>query len=186
MLDNRRKRLVVVNTLTLLRLPLGILLAISYSSQPLKWCVALLIAILVISDNLDGLLARKFNVATRIGAILDYTIDRFNFYIVITLLIHSGISVLVFVPFFLRDLVYIAAQVYVSLPRIRGTKAASVAGGVGAYLYILLVNYWNIRTFGLDMIVFALNCLALANLGLRVFRLRTELVTALAADLNIP
>ena len=88
--------------------------------------------------------------------------------------------------FFLRDLVYIAAQVYISLPGFDArTKAASVAGGVGAYLYLLLLNYWDTRSLGLDMIVFTLNCLALANLAVEWPDSEADFARALADDLNV-
>lgn len=174
---------VLVNALTLSRLPVGILASIVYSTGVMKEYLAIMIGYLLVADLLDGALARRYGVTTRVGGILDYVIDRFNIYLMICLLIRSGISPFLFIPFLLRDLVYVCVQVYITMPSIRGTKAASFVGTASVYMYLLAINYWDLRTPALDTIlVLTLGC-SLINLAVRVFRLRQRLLAELKADL---
>ena len=80
-----------MNALTLSRLPVGTLAAVAFSATYCRLLLASLIAYLFVTDLLDGTLARKWSVTTQAGAILDYVVDRFNYYLVMFLLIHSGV-----------------------------------------------------------------------------------------------
>lgn len=182
-IQRRRLFILVVNLLTMLRVPVGIFAAASFSSAYLAQFLAVFIGFLLLGDILDGALARRLNVTTRAGGILDYVVDRFNFYLVICVLIHAGVSPFLFLPFLLRDLIYISVQVYLDMPGIRGTKAASLLGTVTVYLYLLILNYWQLRTSFLDAILLITLSLSLFNLGLRVFRLRHRLLLELKLDL---
>lgn len=172
----------LVNSLTLSRVPAGILAALSFSTEGLKPYLAVFVGFLFASDLLDGALARRCGVATRAGGILDYVVDRFNFYLMICMLIRAGVSTFLFIPFFLRDLLYISVQVYITLPGLRGTKAASFIGTFSVYAYILVINYWGLRGGLLDNALFLALSSSLLNLMLRIFRLRHRILIELKSD----
>jgi hypothetical protein len=90
--------------------------------------------------------------------------------------------VLVFLPFLLRDLVYVFVQTYVSIGSIRGTKAASFGGTLGTYSYVLIINYFGIRNRTLDLLLVWAFLMSLANLALRVFRLRYKILDEIKTD----
>ncbi len=178
--------LLLVNSITLSRIPIGILMAVAYSEASFNLYVAPAIAYLFFADLLDGTLARGLAVVTRAGGVLDYVVDRFNYYLAICLLVRSGISPFLFVPFFLRDLVYVSVQVYVSLPSVRGTKAVSFAGTAAVYGYLLILAEGGQRRLLYDSLMVVLLMLSLANLTTRVYRLRSQLLAALREDLGDP
>lgn len=185
--DQRRGLCIfLVNFLTLARLPVGIIAGVSFLSASLDRFLVVFVGFLLVSDILDGTLARRLNVTTRAGGILDYVIDRFNFYFVICLMIYVGMSPFLFLPFLFRDLVYIAVQVYLDMSRIHGTKAASILGTVMVYSYFLILNYWHLRTTFLDAVLLITLSCSLFNLGIRVFRLRRRLHLEIKADLSNP
>jgi phosphatidylglycerophosphate synthase len=181
-----RKRvfLLIVNFLTIARLPVGVLAAASFETAPLDRYLAVFLGFMFASDILDGALARRMDVVTRAGGILDYGIDRFNFYLVISVLIRAGISPFMFLPFFARDLIYVWVQVYIDLPGIRGTKAVSFAGTAAVSLYLMTINYYHLRTMFLDAVLIIALTGSLLNLGVRVYRLRHRLAAELRSDFS--
>src|SRR4051794_9872055 len=165
---HKKAALALVNGLTLSRLIAGIVSVLIFYSQAFKPYLALSFLYILISDLSDGFLARRLAVATRAGSIFDYVVDRFNFYLAIGVLIGEGVSVLVFLPFLLRDLIYVFVQTYVSISSIRGTKAASFGGTLSTYAYVLIINYLGKRNWLLDLLLTVMFVISLANLSLRV------------------
>jgi hypothetical protein len=110
-------------------------------------------------------------------------IDRFNYYLVIFLLIHSGVSPFLLIPFLLRDLAYVSIQVYIGMPSIRVTKAVGFVGTAAVYLYLLVINYWNAHGSILDTVLILALSVSLVSLALRVFYLRHRLIDELKRDL---
>lgn len=166
--------LTLVSCLTISRMAAGILSAIAAFSQP--GLLPPLLLYILVSDVLDGALARRLNVATRLGGILDYSVDRFNFYLVISILVHKGVSPFLFIPYFLRDFLALSVQAYVALPTIRGTKAASVVSTIGTYTYLLLISHFGFSGFIWDGALLTAFIGSLANMALRVYRLRDKLL----------
>jgi CDP-diacylglycerol--glycerol-3-phosphate 3-phosphatidyltransferase len=179
----RKWALVIANGLTLSRLVAGIFSVILFYSESFSFYLVLLFLYILISDLLDGFLARRLAVSTRAGGIFDYVVDRFNFYLIISILVSKNVPLLVFLPFFFRDLLYVFIQAYITIPSIRGTKAASFGGTIAGYSYVLVLNYWKIHDPILDTLLFLAFIVSLANLLLRIFRLRGRLLEELREDL---
>lgn len=179
--------LVLLTGLTLSRLFAGILSSYLFvtSADGSRLLVALCGYILV-SDLLDGHLARRLNLTTKAGAILDYGIDRLNIYLVISSLLHRGAPVWVFAPYLARDLISIATQSYMALPKISGTKWLSIGGTISCYLYMLAINFncVEITVASPRWVLFCLLLVSLFNMMHRIWRVRRQLVTALAEDLG--
>lgn len=88
----RMQKMVLVNILTILRIPLSILFcAVLYlSNKPFLLCYVLFF-IIAATDFWDGKLARYFGVQTRFGAMLDVVSDFFFILTAIGSLYHLGI-----------------------------------------------------------------------------------------------
>jgi cardiolipin synthase (CMP-forming) len=183
-MTNRLVGIVLVNVLTISRLLVGILgVAFFYSSVFRSWLGLVLIYILV-SDLLDGFLARRFGLQTDLGGLLDYVIDRCNFYMYIGILIHEGLPPLIFLPWFLRDLLYVGVQAYVALPRIRGTKALSFVGTITTYLYVFFLSTGSSPSDLFTAVLFCALLASLINMSIRIIRVRVTLVKRLRQDIQ--
>lgn len=83
-----RGQFLVVNALTLSRGPLlllfmaGVLVGIYHPYPWLKWLNLALLVVSSVTDLFDGLLARKWNVTSRLGAVFDPMMDKVFFIIV--------------------------------------------------------------------------------------------------------
>ena len=83
-----RGQFIFVNALTLSRGVLlllfmaGVLVGIYYSCPWLKWLNLALLIVSSVTDLFDGMLARKWNVTSRLGAVFDPMMDKVFFIIV--------------------------------------------------------------------------------------------------------
>ena len=83
-----RGQFLFVNALTLSRGPLlllfmaGVLVGIYHPYPCLKWINLVLLVVSSVTDLFDGLLARKWNVTSRLGAVFDPMMDKVFFIIV--------------------------------------------------------------------------------------------------------
>ena len=66
-----------VNSLTLIRIPLTILFIIFFNTNNNKVLQLTILFLIILTDFIDGKIARKFNVQSRIGSILDPYCDLF-------------------------------------------------------------------------------------------------------------
>jgi len=73
------------NFLSILRIPLAFVLIIDISLYR-----ALAIGLAMITDGLDGYLARRFKMTSQLGAFLDPLTDKFFVFFAITIFIHEG------------------------------------------------------------------------------------------------
>ncbi|WP_414832729.1 CDP-alcohol phosphatidyltransferase family protein [Afifella sp. YEN Y35] len=174
----------LVNALTFSRLLVGVA-SIFLFQDSAGLLLALAFLYMFISDLADGHLARRWEAATRGGAIFDYVVDRFNIYLQIALLVSIGVPVLYFMPFFLRDTLYIFVQTYIATLRIDGTKSMSFVGTACIYLYVLFSSLLDIQITYLNNILFAALMLSLANMTLRTYRLRAQLIEEVRRDFHI-
>ncbi|HKO19175.1 MAG TPA: CDP-alcohol phosphatidyltransferase family protein [Acidobacteriaceae bacterium] len=181
----RALRLAVVNAITFSRLLAGLSsVALVGAPASVTWLAAVFVYILV-SDLLDGALARRWRVTTSAGAIFDYVVDRFNIYLQICVLLSAGVPVLVFVPFLVRDLIYVFAQTYVRLDRVAGTKELSLISTIGTYLYVMVRSAGFSGSALLNAFLALTYVLSLVNLGWRVSRLRNEILEKLRREFAV-
>ena len=142
-----------------------------------------LILYIFISDLADGWLARKFKSTTKAGAIFDYVVDRFNSYLIVGLLINKGVHVIVFIPFFLRDMIYIFVQTYLSIPRISGSKFVSFISTSSLYIFVIYSKVFGVSiSFKQSVTLLILLCFSLINLLIRVYKRRKLLIEELRKD----
>lgn len=172
----------MVNLITLSRLFSGFVSIWLSQAPSASIALGILFAYIFVSDLADGYLARLWGVQTKFGAVFDYVVDRFNIYVQIALLAAFGLPVWLFVPFLVRDMVYIFVQTYVRLDRISGTKELSLISTALTYVFVLLVvsgvSIGPVLVTGL----FCSYMLSLGNFGVRVFRLRHDLIEELRKD----
>lgn len=174
-----------VNLLTFSRLVAGIVSVFVFGQQSAAGALAVVFFYIFVSDLADGYLARLWHVTTKGGAIFDYAVDRFNVYLQVALLVSAGVPVWYFLPFFLRDMLYIFVQTYVARERISGTKSLSFVGTVSVYLYVLFIAYSGGVGSYLNLVLLGALTLSLANMLLRTYRLRHELAEQVRQDFLI-
>lgn len=73
------------NFLSILRIPLAFILMID-----LSFYRALAIGLAMMTDGLDGYLARRFRMTSQLGAVLDPLTDKFFVFFAIAIFIHEG------------------------------------------------------------------------------------------------
>ena len=66
-----------INVLTLIRIPLTILFIILFNTTNNKVSQLIILSLIILSDFIDGKIAWKFNIQSRIGSILDPYCDLF-------------------------------------------------------------------------------------------------------------
>ena len=77
------------NLITIFRLVVSVLLFFNYEYIEFNnFILILIIALIGVSDAVDGYVARKFNQVSKLGTILDPFIDRIVFVLLITTAIH--------------------------------------------------------------------------------------------------
>ncbi|MCH9632926.1 MAG: CDP-diacylglycerol--glycerol-3-phosphate 3-phosphatidyltransferase [Chlamydiae bacterium] len=101
------------NTLTLLRLPAAFIFIVD--SVPVR-LVAIILA--VISDVLDGYIARKHGTVSQLGAVLDPIMDKFFVFFSLGILVATGyMPIWAMACMLSRDICLIAFGIYLSVTR---------------------------------------------------------------------
>jgi len=144
---------VALQVMTLIRIPLGagfglILVYATEGSAKLIACLALLILIEA-SDLLDGVLARRFDLVSEYGAMLDPYADSITRLIVYwSMAAHGLVLFLVPLAMALRDITVAYARI--SLAKKNRTVSAKRSGkikamfqAIGAFLALLGPFYWD-------------------------------------------
>lgn len=142
-----RGQFAIVLVVTLIRMPLAVLFAlVLLQSDPgpaTVWSLVGLLTIIEISDGLDGYLARRWRVASRMGAIVDPYSDSISRMTIYWALAAAG-KTLVYMPlvFAVRDVTVAYCRIlWVGANRSAGAqwsgKIKAVVQGVGAFTLIL-------------------------------------------------
>lgn len=98
----------IPNILTFMRLPLAILVML-YSDYSIKY---LFLSLAISFDWLDGFVARRFNMATKLGAILDPLFDKiFVVMLFFFFFFKLGLPAYLVLMFFTRDIVTATSSV---------------------------------------------------------------------------
>jgi phosphatidylglycerophosphate synthase len=127
----------VPNLISLSRLPLvaGVVLAVD---SPLRY---VLFALVVLSDGIDGWVARRLDRTTELGALLDPALDKLTaLALVVALFPRTGLSLAFLVLFFARDAVVVGLAPLVALAEFDGAKVrARLAGKVVTNVQFLAI-----------------------------------------------
>ncbi|MFO0818791.1 MAG: CDP-alcohol phosphatidyltransferase family protein [Pirellulales bacterium] len=145
--SSTRSQFAIVLVVTLVRMPLAVLFAfvlLNDDSGPITvWSLVGLLTIIEISDGLDGFLARRWGVTSRMGAIVDPYSDSISRMTIYWALAAAG-KTLVYMPlvFAIRDVTVAYCRIlWVGANRSAGAqwsgKVKAVVQGVGAFTLIL-------------------------------------------------
>jgi cardiolipin synthase len=160
------KTLTPANQLTLLRMLLIPLFVILVVYGEFGWALAVFIAAGV-TDGLDGIIARRTNQRTTLGAWLDPMADKLLLVTTFVVLTLPGLGLVNRVPVWLtvlvisRDVVIVLTVAIVSLAVGRRTFRPSVFGKAATAVYIvtsvvlLLFNYLRRTSIVVDVCVYA-------------------------------
>ena len=101
------------NLITLSRFFLSLYLFFNYSIEDFTFYVLILIIALIgISDSLDGIVARKFNLVSKLGIILDPFTDRVVF-IILLIWLSSLIPINLIYAVLIREFLVLLGSIYV-------------------------------------------------------------------------
>ncbi|PIE89378.1 MAG: hypothetical protein CR997_11665 [Acidobacteria bacterium] len=142
-----QRRIKLVFTITAVRIPLAILFSLMVFNLEQTWkCVAietLLLALIELSDFLDGFLARKWGVVTELGALFDPFADSTSRLILFGGLAFAGLAVAI-VPLImaLRDITVAYSRIAMAAKNISVSaklsgKIKAVVQGVASFILVL-------------------------------------------------
>lgn len=144
----------MVQVITLIRIPLAVLFSIILVTGADTWLKLILCLILLsfieLSDAFDGVIARRFDLASEYGATLDPFADSISRLIVYwSLAAHSLVLLLVPLCMALRDITVaysriIMAKKNLSVSAKKSGKIKAVFQAVGAYFALLGPYYWGL------------------------------------------
>ena len=101
------------NLITLSRFFLSIYLFFNYSTEDFtSYVLILIIALIGLSDSLDGVVARKFNLVSKLGIILDPFTDRVVF-IILLIWLSSLIPINLIYAVLIREFLVLLGSIYV-------------------------------------------------------------------------
>ena len=179
-----RGQFLFVNALTLSRGPLlllfmaGVLVDIYHPSVWLKWLNFALLVVSSVTDLFDGLLARKWNVTSRLGAVFDPMMDKVFFIIVfptLTALLfreaperaHAILMLVLTVSYILRDQWVMALRALAAgdgadmKANWVGKTRTALSFPIGCMLYCYIAFQWGWLTkplmMGVEVFAIAIN-----------------------------
>jgi len=142
----------IPNLITLTRFFTAIYLFSNFS--PLDFTsvyLVLVIAIIGLSDSLDGIVARKFNMVSKLGIILDPFTDRIVFLLLI-FWINELMYSWVFYSILFRELFVIIGSLFVL--KSQKTVTVSNKGKLGTVFLFVLICLFSLNLSMLDLFVF--------------------------------
>ena len=127
----------IPNLITLTRFFSAIFLFLNFSPLDFESVyLVLIIAIIGLSDSLDGIVARRFNMVSKLGIVLDPFTDRVVF-ILLLLWLRVFIFDWVFYSIFIREVLILLGSIYVL--KTKSTVKVSAKGKVGTVLIFILI-----------------------------------------------
>ncbi len=135
----------------------------------------LLFFLAAISDILDGWLARKFNMQTRIGAVLDPLADKLLLnYTFIILTTKSYVPLMLFATIFTKDIILVVGSAIevLSVNSISNIKIkASISGKVSTFLQVVVITLVFLKIFKIyfSSVIFSFS--VYATMGFAIFSL---------------
>jgi len=143
--------LLLPNLITISRLIVSIYLFLYYSLFDFSTStLVILIAIIGISDSIDGIVARKFNQVSRLGTILDPVCDR-TVFVLLLFWLFDIFPIWFFYGVIIREILVLLGSIYVLF----NTKTLSVSnyGKLGTVLIFFSICFFVIN-FTNDSILF--------------------------------
>lgn len=147
---------IITITRLLLIIPFGILL---YNKGIQNLVPACLFAFIIITDFLDGYVARKYKQVTKFGKLLDPFVDKLLIVVTTIILIIKNIIPIYSLYIFIRDIIiWILALTMMKKKKI--VLAADIYGKAKtvlhflAILFVLIIGKWNIISFDLLVLSF--------------------------------
>ena len=129
--------ILIPNLITLTRFFSAIFLFLNFSPLDFESVyLVLIIAIIGLSDSLDGIVARRFNMVSKLGIVLDPFTDRVVF-ILLLLWLRVFIFDWVFYSIFIREVLILLGSIYVL--KTKSTVKVSAKGKVGTVLIFILI-----------------------------------------------
>lgn len=148
---------IITITRLLLIIPFGILL---YNKEIQNLVPACLFTFIIITDFLDGYVARKYKQVTKFGKLLDPFVDKLLIVVTTIILIIKNIIPIYSLYIFIRDIIiWILALTMMKKKKI--VLAADIYGKTKtvlhflAILFVLIIGKWNIISFDLLVLSFA-------------------------------
>lgn len=148
---------IITITRLLLIIPFGILL---YNKGIQNLVPACLFTFIIITDFLDGYVARKYKQVTKFGKLLDPFVDKSLIVVTTIILIIKNIIPIYSLYIFIRDIIiWILALTMMKKKKI--VLAADIYGKTKtvlhflAILFVLIIGKWNIISFDLLVLSFA-------------------------------
>lgn len=148
---------IITITRLLLIIPFGILL---YNKGIQNLVPACLFTFIIITDFLDGYVARKYKQVTKFGKLLDPFVDKLLIVVTTIILIIKNIIPIYSLYIFIRDIIiWILALTIMKKKKI--VLAADIYGKTKtvlhflAILFVLIIGKWNIISFDLLVLSFA-------------------------------
>lgn len=136
------------NLITLTRFFSAIFLFINFS--PLDFYsiyLVLIIALIGLSDSLDGIVARRFNMVSKLGIVLDPFTDRVVF-ILLVLWLRVIIFDWVFYSILVREVLTLLGSIYVL--KTKSTVKVSTKGKIGTVLIFVLICLFALQIDALN------------------------------------
>ena len=136
------------NLITLTRFFSAIFLFINFS--PLDFYsiyLVLIIALIGLSDSLDGIVARRFNMVSKLGIVLDPFTDRVVF-ILLVLWLRVIIFDWVFYSILVREVLTLLGSIYVL--KTKSTVKVSTKGKIGTVLIFVLICLFALQVDALN------------------------------------
>ena len=136
------------NLITLTRFFSAIFLFINFS--PLNFYsiyLVLIIALIGLSDSLDGIVARRFNMVSKLGIVLDPFTDRVVF-ILLVLWLRVIIFDWVFYSILVREVLTLLGSIYVL--KTKSTVKVSTKGKIGTVLIFVLICLFALQVDALN------------------------------------
>ncbi len=157
-----------------LLLPVLFVYLLPYHSFLVNGCLALLFALLSVTDFFDGYLARKYNQETVIGRVLDPLADKFLIYCTLIALLAAGkiffywVIILIGRELFVMGLRHVALEHELSIPVSKLSKLKTAVQMI--CLTTIILNpyqplgvealYWNGTEMGLLLITVVLSLIS--------------------------
>ena len=155
--DNRAHRLelgkilTIPNFLSISRLFLLPLILLALATRQTITALVLMV-ISWISDALDGYLARRLNLVSNLGRVLDHLVDKIWVgTILVTLVLVRGLPVLVAWAVIIRDLLILIGSSLIANKQ-KNIVSSNFMGKITGFLFALLIVIYTLNLSGLEIL----------------------------------